>query len=222
MSLSPITYHLSPLVVLVRHAAVEADPAAPAALWPLSDGGRQGARALARAPLWRAIDRIFTSPELKALETAQIIAGANGISVTAVEDLREVERPVGQWLDDYHAAVAAYFAAPVVGAHGWEPPATAQARIRACINELRTWEPARFAVIGHGLTLSLYVASLTGADPAAVWPSITLPDVTVVDPEKGTVSYPFGRWAAEDGKGLGVSALAPTAWSGDPRSGKPR
>lgn len=222
MSLSPITNHLSPLVVLVRHAAVEADPAAPSALWPLSDGGRQGARALARAPLWRPIDRIFTSPELKALETAQIIAGANGISVTAVEDLREVERPAGQWFDDYHAAVAAYFAAPDTGTHGWEPPHAAQARIRGCIDQLRRWEHAHFAVIGHGLTLSLYVGSLTGADPAAIWPSITLPDVAVVDPEPGTVHYPFGRWAAEDGKGLGVSALAPTGWSGDPRSGEPR
>ena len=222
MSLSPITYHLSPLVVLVRHAAVEADPAAPPGLWPLSDGGRQGARALARAALWRAIDRIFTSPELKAQETAQIIAGANGIAVTAVENLREVERPAGQWLDDYRAAVAAYFAAPETGAHGWEPAYSAQARIRACIDQLRVWEPAPFAVIGHGLTLSLYVASLTGADPAGIWPSITLPDVAVVDPEQGKVISPFGRCSAEDGKGLGVSALAPTAWSGDPLSGKPR
>lgn len=181
-------------LVLVRHAAVEADPAAPAARWPLSDSGRTAARALAREPLWRAIVRIFTSPELKAQETAQIFAGVNGITVTAVEDLREVERPPGQWFDDYPAAVAAYFAAPQASTHGWEPPVVAQARIHACIASLLGWESGPCAVVGHGLTLSLYLASLTGAAPAAIWAAITLPDLAVVDPERAAMLRPFGRW----------------------------
>src|SRR6266545_1388956 len=115
-------------IVLVRHAPVEADPSQLPALWLLSDAGRAAARALAREPIWRDIDRIFTSPELKAHETAQIIAGPNGITVTAVEDLREAERPANQWIDDYPAAVADYFAHPAEATHGWEPPVKAQAR----------------------------------------------------------------------------------------------
>ncbi len=187
-------------VILVRHAPVEIDPALPPGLWPLSDAGRAAARRLAGAPLWRDVVRIFVSPEIKAMETAHIIAGPNGITVTAVEDLREVERPADQRHNDYPAAVAAYFARPDAAADGWEPPASARARITACIDGLAAWELGRFAVCGHGLTLALYVGALGGADPAAVWRSMRLPDVAVVEPGRA-VLRPFGA---------GAISLAPT------------
>ena len=186
-------------IVLVRHAAADTDPAVPSTLWQLSDEGRAGARQLARERVWRPLERIFTSPEGKALETAHIIAGPNGLTVTAIEDLHEVERPAVQWFGDvypggYAAAVRDYFARPEERTHGWEPPATAQARIRACIETLRDWEPGGFAVAGHGLTLSLYVAAITGLYPAAIWPTITLPDIAVVDTERRVLMRPFGTW----------------------------
>ena len=186
-------------IILVRHAAVEADPEALPELWQLSDAGRAGSRALSRSALWHDVRRIFSSPEWKAHETAQIIAGMNGITVSLIEDLREVERPPRQWFDDrypggYAGAVAAYFAAPHQATHGWEPPAAAQARIRACIELLRTWEAEPFAIAGHGLTLSLFLASITGNVPLSYWPAIQLPDVAVVDIEHRTILEPFGGW----------------------------
>jgi len=188
---------MSMRIVLVRHAMVVADPAQLYEHWELSDAGRAAARALARERLWRPLGRIFSSPERKALETAHIIAGPNGMTVTAVEDLREVERPSGQWFGEdypggYAGAVRDYFARPHEPTHGWEPPAVAQARMRACMDELRAWEPYGFAVAGHGLTLSLYVASVAGQDAAELWPTITLPDVAVLDPDAGRLVLPFG------------------------------
>jgi broad specificity phosphatase PhoE len=192
-------------LVLVRHAAVEIDPAVLPALWQLSDEGRAAARALAREPVWRQVTRIFSSPESKAHETAQIIAGANGITVTVVEELREVERPANQWFDasfpgSYPAAVAAYLSARNDSLHGWEAPAIAQSRIRGCIDGLLAWEPGPVAVCGHGLTLSLYVASVTGIAPQEIWPSITLPDFAVLDTERRAIVRPFGTWRARAGQ----------------------
>jgi broad specificity phosphatase PhoE len=186
-------------IMLVRHAAVEADPDELPARWQLSEAGRAGARALAQLALWHDVRRIFSSPEWKAHETAQIIAGRNSIAVSLIEDLREVERPPRQWFDDgypggYAGAVAAYFAAPHLATHGWEPPAVAQARIRTCIDRLRTWETEPFAIAGHGLTLSLFLASLTDDAPLAYWQAIQLPDVAVVDAEQRTIVEPFDRW----------------------------
>jgi 2,3-bisphosphoglycerate-dependent phosphoglycerate mutase len=194
-------------IVLVRHAMVVTDPAELYERWELSDEGRAAARALARERLWRPIGRIFSSPERKALETAHIIAGPNGMTVTAVEDLREVERPSGQWFGEeypggYAGAVRDYFARPEEATHGWEPPAVAQARMRACVEALRVWEPEGFAVAGHGLTLSLYVATVTRIDPAELWPTIALPDVAVLDPDAGRVVLPYGRWRPERAAGV--------------------
>jgi broad specificity phosphatase PhoE len=180
-------------IVLVRHAAVEMDASRPSAWWPLSDQGRAAARALAREPMWRDVVHVFSSPELKACETGWILASPNAMVFTAMEDLREVERPAGQWFDDYPAAVRAYFADPHAATHGWEPPVVAGQRVRACIEGLPALEPDSFCVVGHGLTLSLYLAALIGADPARIWPTIALPDVAVVDPDRGVVMRPFGR-----------------------------
>lgn len=184
-------------IVLVRHATVETDPAVAPSQWVLSDAGRAAARALAREGLWRSIQRIFTSPEPKALETAHILAGPNGMTVTVVEDLHEVRRPANQWFGDeypggYPAAVRTYLAHPNETTHGWERPVAAQERIRTCIDELRRWEPDSFALVGHGLTLSLYVASVTATDPAAVWPAIGLPDYAILDPDTGRLLRTFG------------------------------
>jgi broad specificity phosphatase PhoE len=191
-------------IVLVRHAQVEPDPGLHPALWPLSDAGRAAARRLARARGWAGVDQMYVSPELKAQETAQIIAGRNGINVTVVEDLREVERGAGSWIDDaypggYAGAVRDYFAAPERAVHGWEPAAVARRRVLDCVATLRAWEqdePTPFAIVGHGLALSLAVATLTGAEPYDVWRSIALPDVAVLDADRGRLPRPFGRPAA--------------------------
>lgn len=178
-------------LILIRHAAVEPDPRAPAALWPLSDEGRQAARALAQSPLWQDVERIFTSPEIKAQETAQIVAGPNGITVTAVEDLREVERPADQWFSDYPRAVAEYFAHLTAGLHGWEPPAAAWRRMQACVDRISAAEAGTVGIAGHGLTFALYLAALTGGDPATVWAGINLPDIAIVDPNRRVLRQPF-------------------------------
>lgn len=182
-------------VVLVRHGAVEVEPGEPPSRWHLSDDGRAGVRALAEERLWRPVQRIFSSPEPKAMETAHIIAGPNGITVTAVEDLHEVMRPANQWIGDgYPAAVRAYFSAPEQATHGWEPPAAALRRMRACMDLLQAWEPDGFAVAGHGQSLSLYLASVTGHDPWEIWRSIGMPDVAELDPDRSRIMRPFGAW----------------------------
>lgn len=184
-------------IILVRHAVVDVDLAMPPCTWQLSDEGRRGARLLARDPIWLPVERIFSSPEPKAFETAHILAGPNGMSVTAIEDLHEVERPPNQWFGDdypggYRGAVTEYFSRPRAATHGWETPRVAQRRMRRCIERLREWEPWGFAVAGHGLTLSLYIASVTGLDPAQIWPAIGLPDYAVLDLDAAALVVPFG------------------------------
>jgi len=187
-------------LVLLRHADVDVDLSVPAPLWQLSDLGRADVRRLARAPFWRRLERIFTSPEPKALETAQIIAGPNGLTVTAVEDLREVTRPTLHWFDastypgGYRGAVHDHLARPDHSTHGWETPRAAQDRITACFERLHALDSLPFAISGHGQSLSLLTAALTGLDPAAIWDTITVPDYAVVDVAERRLIRGFGLW----------------------------
>jgi hypothetical protein len=57
-----------------------------------------------------------------------------------------------------------------------------------------------FAILSHGLILNLYLARLTGEDPAALWQSIALPDLAIVDPERRAVVRPFGAWRADSSR----------------------
>ena len=184
-------------IVLVRHAAVAVELDIPRQRWELSDDGRARARTLSRLPRWRRVERLFCSTEVKAHETAQIIGSPNGISVTVVEGLHEVERGPERWIADYGSAVRDWFEHPREPVHGWETAESARARVGRCINRLLVVQPDPFAVVGHGLTLALHVAALTGAEPATVWDAIGLPDLCVVDVDQRCVVRPFaGRGSA--------------------------
>jgi broad specificity phosphatase PhoE len=121
---------------LVRHAAVVVDPATPSHTWPLSDAGRDAARALS-LPAGAAL----TSPEPKAKETAAL---ARLVAVVD-ERLREVARP---WSDDYESQVRRYLGGEDLA--GWEPHRDALARLRAALDGFDG------VAVSHGLAISLY------------------------------------------------------------------
>jgi len=86
---------------LVRHGATANNRAKPPRLQGrrtdpgLSEEGRQQARRTAELLGQGALDVVYTSPLLRARETADAIARPHGLSVQVVEDLIEVD--VGDW-----------------------------------------------------------------------------------------------------------------------------
>src|SRR5215475_3674706 len=85
-------------VHLVRHGRSAPERGRPAADWGLDERADQGIRALRDAGVLPCSARWFSSPEPKALATAQQLA-APGDQVGVVVDLREHERSV-RWFDD--------------------------------------------------------------------------------------------------------------------------
>lgn len=178
---------------LVRHAAVAFRPELPAHAWRLSAEGRSAAEALGRREFWAEVRGIHSSPEPKAVATAQRIAAPHGLRMRIERDLREVEgRP---WLDEgYEDAVRHYFAGEPV--EGWEPRDEASSRIVACIDRIVSrHEVADVGVVSHGLVLTLYLSGLLGLDEAKtfeLWSGIGLPDVAAVEPGERRLVRGFG------------------------------
>ena len=112
------------------------DPAQPSNEWPLSDAGRADARALVLPAL-----PALTSPEPKARETASLAR----LDAVVDERLREVERP---WSDDYQLLVERYLGGEDLV--GWEPRATALARLHAALDGFDG------VAVSHGLAIALY------------------------------------------------------------------
>jgi broad specificity phosphatase PhoE len=157
------------MVWLVRHALVELDLDRPAHTWELTPEGRADAEELAlRLP---AVSRVLSSPEPKAVATAEPIARVAGVEVELDERLREVRRDAN--LPDYDAhreAVRRYLAGEPVD--GWEPREQVLTRVRAAVVYVDN-----AAVISHGMALSVLLGY--GFEQ---WNRIALPDVIEWEP----------------------------------------
>ena len=147
------------LLRLITHAHTQQEPAVDATRWRLSDAGREQAAALAQLSFWANVDRVVLSSEPKTRLTAQPVLDARALPVTVDARFDELHRP--GWVNDYVGRVQQCFAHAHQAAVDWEPATAALARVRAGIADLHAQFPAQtFALVGHGLTLSLYRAHL--------------------------------------------------------------
>jgi hypothetical protein len=148
-------------VILVRHAMPITDPHVPHDQWSLTPEARQATRALG-LPHGQ---RILTSNELKAIQTAEELGG----TITIDPRIRETHRPY-EWRDDFRHRARAYIQG--TQHEGWEPHEHLIARFDAAIREHRPE-----IVVTHGQVMTLWLAS-QGAidDPATFWEGLEFPD----------------------------------------------
>jgi broad specificity phosphatase PhoE len=162
--------HGRPLVVRgVPAADWDLDPEAYDDVWALRSSGRLPTRAA-----W------FSSPEPKAIQTAQILTDAD---VGVLPDLREHER-TAEWVEDFRAAVRTAFARPAEPAvDGWEPLDVCRRRVTAAVRQVVDVHGAQDVVlVGHGTAWAVLVADLTGAPPdLARWEALAMPDLISLD-----------------------------------------
>ncbi|MBN2470210.1 MAG: histidine phosphatase family protein [Anaerolineae bacterium] len=174
------------LLYLIRHPHTRVDLATPATEWGLSDAGETQAEALLEAPFWPHISAIYPSREPKTIAAAKEAALAFTLSVIPRAALGEVDRTAYVPPDEatYQATVTAFFAQPGHSPHGWEPARTALERIKAEIARLNALHgpDESFAIVSHGLVLTLLMADLRGEPPTPdLWRAIGFATVAAVD-----------------------------------------
>lgn len=169
---------------LVRHGRPLVDPAVPANEWELDPAGFDGVWALRQSGRLPKGVRWFTSPEPKAVQTAQLLTDGE---VAVVDALREHERDVTPWYDDlgeWRRLVRRIFEQPDESAHpGWEPLAATRARLVPSVRAILAEHPAvDLVMVGHGTAWTMLVAELTGAVPDLDrWDALAMPDVIDVE-----------------------------------------
>jgi broad specificity phosphatase PhoE len=167
---------------LVRHGLSAPRGGAPADEWELDPAGFDDVWTLRESGRLPAGAVWFTSPEPKAVATAQLLTEGE---VGVVDDLREHVRGSTAWLDDFTDTVARAFARPDVPAYdGWEPLAACRDRVvRAVRGILSAHAGEDVVLVGHGTAWTVLVAELTGAAPDLDrWRALAMPDLLVLDP----------------------------------------
>lgn len=177
---------------IVRHSIPATDPSVAAEHWPLSEAGIRAAQQLSRLPCWQDVEIIYSSPEPKALQTAEEIARPWDKKVIIEPDLRELQ--VKQvWLGnaDFLKKVGDY----LEGADDpdFEPYDQAQQRIVSCMQRLVQSPPGRsIAVVSHARILVAFFSHLFSRRVGRhEWRSIKMPDLAIVDLVKAQVVSGF-------------------------------
>lgn len=138
----------------ITHPQVRVDPTVPVPDWGLSDVGAARARQAALLPWAKSLAHIVSSAERKAVETAEILAAASGLTVEIIEAMHENDRSGTGFLPptEFEAAADWFFAHPHESFKGWERAIDAQSRIvsqvAAVLAEHDAQQPIAF--VGHG------------------------------------------------------------------------
>ena len=170
-------------LVLVKHSMPEIEPDRPASTWRLGEIGRQRSELLASSLSSFNPQVIWSSTEPKAVETAEIVAGAFGVPVQIANGLEEHHRdgvPFYPTRDEFDGAVEQFFRSPDQLVLGTETAEQARDRMAAAIDEVIDAGQADSIVVTHGTAITLYVASVAGVRPMAFWHRLGLPSYVVL------------------------------------------
>ncbi|MBJ7412085.1 MAG: histidine phosphatase family protein [Phenylobacterium sp.] len=173
-------------LILVRHGRPVINPDIPPPQWGLCPEGREAVAALAERLVPFAPKAAISSPEPKALQTAEIIGQRLGLAVEVEHGLHEHKRQHTSFgtEEDFRQRIAQVFANPHVPAPGGESAEEACRRVAAALEA----HPVRpLVAVTHGTVLSLYVAKLLGLDAHDLWRNLHTPDAFVFDAEGGLI-----------------------------------
>ena len=160
----------------------------------LSDMGCLQAAALARALAGGRVGAIYSSPLVRARETAEIVARERGLTVTLVDELRELS--LGAWegrtVDDVLATEAdayrlwrerPYDCPPPDGEHIEDVARRVLPVMELIVSSHADGQEA--LVVSHGGVISIFLCHLLGLSPNALWQlAIGNASLSVVDPPR--------------------------------------
>jgi broad specificity phosphatase PhoE len=148
----------------------------PAAAWPLTEKGRDEARALGmRLAGWHP-EVIWTSPARRARETAALTFPS--VTAEVRSRLGEVKKPWYASADEHANAVVRFLRGDAVA--GWEHRNAVIARI----TQLKSGFGSSDAVVlvSHGLIITTWLDHEVGFDdPLSFWTNLRMPDAWELD-----------------------------------------
>jgi broad specificity phosphatase PhoE len=174
---------MSRQLVLVKHALPVLDGAKLPREWILADEGENQARRLALTLRRFLPFGVLSSPEPKALRTAELLALELGATVRPVVGLEEFDRPALPLMsaEEYDRLNAEIFARPTEMVLGRETASEAVARFTAALMGQVSGDGAdNVVVVAHGTVISLFVGQHNAVAPYDLWKRLQCPSFVVL------------------------------------------
>jgi broad specificity phosphatase PhoE len=170
-------------LVLVKHSMPVLDADVPSPRWVLSDDGRRRCSWVSGVLRAEGVQRLYSSLEPKALETAALVGMELTLPVAPRAGLQENDRtglgflPAGKM----RRTLADFFARPADLVMGTETADAALARFEPAVRAVVAEADGTAAVVTHGTVLTLLVARHNAINSFDFWGRLTTPSCVVLD-----------------------------------------
>ena len=163
---------------------------------PLNERGRYQAGCLKKAMENRPVTDVFTSPQIRAMETAKAVASSSGSVVIPVKDLMEIN--YGSWegkteeelLQEDRALYEAWWSHPAETAPpGGESISQVNERCQKAWKEIKPQLTGDAAIVAHGGLLAHFMEQLLGNESVAVSTVAHNASITTIEYEPETERF---------------------------------
>lgn len=150
-------------IFFFRHGKTLVDNTIPIADWILTPDGKRNALKVVETGVFDSVDIIFSSEEIKAVQTAQPLAKRLNKNIIQVKELGELYRPTGHLisLDKYNELKKKMYSDFDFSDDGWETLNHALARFKSAVAKIDAlYENKTLLLVTHGTVMTLFFASL--------------------------------------------------------------
>jgi broad specificity phosphatase PhoE len=171
----------------VRHGRPQIDRNVPASEWKLSAAGQKATISLASELRHYSFDHLVSSPEPKALSTAEILASQLGSLTVEIDGgfSEHARRSVGFLsAEQLDAGISRLLAKPDERVFGEETANEAYRPICSSLWRQSVNGTRNLMVVTHGTILTIYVSRLLGIDALSLWRKLPMPGAIILQGKK--------------------------------------
>lgn len=172
--------------LFLRHFETKIDPNVPLDSWSLSETGKADEAAfIDESGIVTLADRVFTSPEPKAAETAEEVAGLAGVECVHLDGLREVDRREEGFVESnrrYVEMVETYLSDEQFS-FKWEDREDFDRRVHSALAAMaeNSEDNETVLIVTHGMWMSRTLARYVGENPLEFWHNLDFGEVVEVE-----------------------------------------
>ncbi|NMC35654.1 histidine phosphatase family protein [Candidatus Beckwithbacteria bacterium] len=154
-------------IYFLTHPEVIIDSHIPIPDWDILDEGKKRVELFCQNDFLKEINFIYSSCEVKAKTTAQIIASVLNLEIKYLQDLGEIDRSATGYLvpEQFQTTVKQFFDRPNQSILGWERAIDAQARIVKAVKQITQKHPDQNMLIsshgGVGALLKCFIKNIS-------------------------------------------------------------
>lgn len=173
---------------MIRHSKTLVEPGKPIVLWGLSDEGIKRAKALSGQDVIKNIQCIYSSLQIKALETCIYLAKPNGIPIKTNNGFTEITSFTNKFITEdegYKQGVHDFYQNIVGRIAEGETSKEALERfnliLKKVVDEEAKGDVGNIGIVSHGNILSYFTAQYAEITPYELHDKIQMPDVAIFD-----------------------------------------